>query len=192
MGMSVTDIEDGEIRLSTPTVDPVVPHMGIDLETVATMEVAAEGVAGEVTAGGEVAAEAVAGEVTAGEAGAFLLSGPNETMIMLCPKDVSTISLPFPRDGVKRSIGKVGGVRKGRDLLYYVWLDGPFKGCHVDADEAPAIMRGNEYKTKGFTLIPVWSEEYEWEESPGEVNRELQKMLEDTQVDEYGSFIANA
>jgi hypothetical protein len=125
-----------------------------------------------------------------GEAGASLLMMDTNETKMLSHSE-STIVLPYPGEKVTRNIGEVGGVRMGADLLHYKWLNGPLKGCNVDVDEAPGIMNGNKYKEEGFQLVPVWGSPYEWDESPGVVNRELQAILEDTQVNEYGSFISN-
>jgi hypothetical protein len=124
-----------------------------------------------------------------GQAGASLLRDTNETLML--SHSESTIVLPFSGEKVTRKIGEVGGVRMGADLLHYRWLDGPLRGCNVDIDEAPAIMNGNKYKREGFQLVPVWGSPYEWDESPGVVNREIQALLEDTQVNEYGSFMTN-
>ncbi len=116
-------------------------------------------------------------------------SGTNQTLILEQDSQTSIV-LPFPKHTIRRNVGEVGGVCRGSDLLYYVWLDGPKKNLRVHTDYAREIIRSKKYEIEGFILCPVYSKQYEWEESPGATNREIQSILKDTQIDEYGSFVS--
>ena len=120
----------------------------------------------------------------------------DQKMVYVSPNTGIPLVLAKPQTSgsSSREIGATGWSKKNAKHIGYKWTKGPNKNKIWNVVKAELEMAKDSYQTglaQGIRLIPVWSEEFDEIQGVAERNLEIQSVLGELRVDEFGSHLGS-